>query len=737
MKCEPSPTAPLPWRRTWIMMALAALLLTLTLPAAADEVNLALGKTVTPLTNIQLGAAANVVDGDYETVWYSYQGQPNQISFTLDLESVVELGGFRLQPSQTEGYFIESSIDGITWELRYTETDWVPSDEWRDERLRNIVISEPYQARYLRYTGTNEHNAYVGVLEFEVYGVAEEIAFEGGDGSVDDPWQISTAAQLNSLRNYLGAEHADKHFVLINDIDLDVAPYNEGSGWDPIGSYAGWEDPANEYFSGSFDGGAYTISGLFINRPATDGIGLFGCTDGAVIEDLQLANVNITGDLYVGGLVGFAQDTTIANAGTTGSVTASGGGRGGGLAGMVIASSTISGSSSSCTVNVPGSTNAGGLVGQLEESTIEDSFATGAVTGAQDLVAGLVGEAREDCSIIRCYATGNVAGDGDVGGLVGDLSHGSSITDSYATGTVDGTGSWRVGSLVGRAGSSTGVGEVSAIRGSFATGAVTGLNDVGGLVGRVENNMGGEVTISDCYATGNVTGTGYVAGLIGESSADVTIANSYAAGAITGSTNVGGLAGSSLGSITSCYYDATTSGQADTGKGEGLPTAEMKQQASFVDWTFPGVWKIAETFTYPYLSWQSLDTIGGIEVAIIPDDGSDVRGGHILTYGPTEDDKTTVQSKIPAPTTEEAEGEQQVVTRAALGGARAVVATEANGESRTWYEVYDDENEQWQQGSATLPGESTFAAGSLIVIEEGADGLQMRIETTVTDELRF
>jgi len=715
-------------------MALAALLLTMTLPAAADEVNLALGKTVTAHTNIQQGAPENVVDGDYGTLWYSFQsGGTVVISFTLDLESVVELGGFRFHPLQIRTYEIESSIDNITWISRHTANTL----NYYAPEVQDITISEPYSARYLRYTATNSDNGYAGLIEFEVYGLAEEIAFEGGDGSADDPWQISTAEQLNSLRNYLGTEHADKHFVLINDIDLDVAPYNEGAGWDPIGSYAGWEDPANEYFSGTFDGGLYTISGLFSNRPATDGIGLFGCTDGAVIEDLQLSDVDITGDLYVGGLVGFAQDTTIANTGTTGIVTSSGGGRGGGLAGMVIASSTIIGSSSSCTVDVTASTNAGGLVGQLEESTIEDSFATGTVTGAQDLVAGLVGEAREACSIIRCYATGDVAGDGYVGGLVGDLSHGSSITDSYATGTVDGTGSWRVGGLVGTAGSHTGDGEVSAISGSFATGAVIGLNAVGGLVGDVNNNSGGEVTISDCYATGNITGTGYVGGLIGESSADVTIANSYAAGAVTGSTDVGGLAGSSLGTVTRSYYDAEASGQTDTGKGEGLPGAEMKQQASFVDWEFPGVWKIAETLTYPYLSGQSLATIGGIEVAIIPDDGSDVRGGHVLTYGEAEEDKTTVRSKIPDPTTETPEGEQQVVTRAALSGVRAVVATKVNGESRTWYEVYDAEGEQWQEGSATLPGDSTFAAGSLIVIEEGDDGLQMRIETTVTDEIRF
>ena len=49
-------------------------------------------------------------------------------------------------------------------------------------------------------------------------------SFEGGSGTEADPWQVATPAQLNLLRNYLavymGESHIDKHFVLVNDIDL-------------------------------------------------------------------------------------------------------------------------------------------------------------------------------------------------------------------------------------------------------------------------------------------------------------------------------------------------------------------------------------------------------------------------------------------------------------------------------------------------------------------------------------
>ncbi len=37
--------------------------------------------------------------------------------------------------------------------------------------------------------------------------------FAGGQGTEADPWQIETAEHLDNVRNYLGEEHTDKHFI--------------------------------------------------------------------------------------------------------------------------------------------------------------------------------------------------------------------------------------------------------------------------------------------------------------------------------------------------------------------------------------------------------------------------------------------------------------------------------------------------------------------------------------------
>ena len=129
-------------------------------------------------------------------------------------------------------------------------------------------------------------------------------------------------------------------------------------------------------------------------------------------------------------------------------------------------------------------------------------------------------------------------GDTNVGGLVGRNFQGT-VSNSYATGSVTGTGG-NVGGLVGYNYQST-------VSGSYATGAVTGDGNVGGLVGR------------------NFEGT---------------VSNSYATGAVTGSSDVGGLVGFNNGTITASYYSATT-GQIDTGKGEGKATADLLAPTSY------------------------------------------------------------------------------------------------------------------------------------------------------------
>jgi hypothetical protein len=128
------------------------------------QVNVALNTTVTPLTNVQLGSPQDVVDGDFGTAWYSYQGGGDTISFTLDMGREVAVGRCVYFPTQTETYLIETSSDDVNWTSRHSGT----LDYYSAVHLTNDVFGA-YAARYFRYTGQNSKSAYVGVIEFQVF----------------------------------------------------------------------------------------------------------------------------------------------------------------------------------------------------------------------------------------------------------------------------------------------------------------------------------------------------------------------------------------------------------------------------------------------------------------------------------------------------------------------------------------------------------------------------------------
>ncbi|WP_257572041.1 S-layer family protein, partial [Janthinobacterium sp. UMAB-60] len=141
---------------------------------------------------------------------------------------------------------------------------------------------------------------------------------------------------------------------------------------------------ASSPFSGSLDGAGHTISGLVVNRPSTDFSGLFGyISNGASVRNVGLEGGSITGRDYTGALVG-------ANQG-----------------------GTVSGNFS--TVNVTGNNFVGGLVGN-STGTINNNYASGAVTGI-DGVGGLLGS--NVGSVINNYSTGQVTGSTNTGGLLG------------------------------------------------------------------------------------------------------------------------------------------------------------------------------------------------------------------------------------------------------------------------------------------------------------------------------
>ncbi len=251
--------------------------------------------------------------------------------------------------------------------------------------------------------------------------------FAGGEGSAENPWQIAEADHLNNVRYCLSS-----HFVHVDQIDLDTAPYNEGEGWVPIGD-------SDSPFTGTYDGRWFSINDLFISSAGNQPKGLFGQVDGARIERVWLRDIDITSTTQTptGGLVGQVDGSSeILDSDVRGRVEARL--SFGGLVGLVFGDALIERCQSHVDVvgydsDIVDIARAGGLVGNMLGGEIVESFSISSVS-ADDLVGGLVGEIAgglKEISIRRSYSRGEVDGNTNVGGLIGSSAGQTLVADSF------------------------------------------------------------------------------------------------------------------------------------------------------------------------------------------------------------------------------------------------------------------------------------------------------------------
>ena len=191
--------------------------------------------------------------------------------------------------------------------------------------------------------------------------------------------------------------------TLTDDINLT------GKEWTPIGDY-------DNRYTGTFDGGNHTITGLTVNQ-TRNYVGLIGCigSDGTV-KNVKLENVNITGDGYfVGGVAG-TNYGTIENCSVDGTLTNYVqylGGVVGDNDGSII------GCSSSGTITGTGP-NVGGIGGQSVGGTIMACYSVANIKGRSSS-GGVLGQTNRETVVIACYhAKGNVTGEQSrIGGVIG------------------------------------------------------------------------------------------------------------------------------------------------------------------------------------------------------------------------------------------------------------------------------------------------------------------------------
>lgn len=156
-------------------------------------------------------------------------------------------------------------------------------------------------------------------------------------GSQSNPYVIRNVTHLNNLAKIVNANCSASASGVVGSIVGSSYAYatnplaSANSGYAncyfklavDITNMSGFSTPIGTntaVFSGFFDGNNKTLSGININK-AGDYVGLFGYTSGATIQHLTISG-SVKGSKYVGGVVGYALNTTIYNVTNNVSVTA-------------------------------------------------------------------------------------------------------------------------------------------------------------------------------------------------------------------------------------------------------------------------------------------------------------------------------------------------------------------------------------------------------------------------------
>lgn len=396
------------------------------------------------------------------------------------------------------------------------------------------------------------------------------------------PISLNDIEELQAIDNPDGLP-LNGHYQLSNDIDASATSnWNGGRGFNPIGDLTGKGESSEDLtgFTGTFDGNTHAIDDLKIDRDS-NGVGLFAVVGGVdintsfiLVENLTLRNVNVQGNVKVGGFAGYSRRGVFRNVSSTGTVQ--GKGAVGGLLGKND-QGVIRNSSSSA--DASGNVTTGGLVGS-NRGAVSNTHASGSVTVTEARGGGLVGNnSNSNATIDSSYASGSVTGTGSdahrIGGLVGDQTEGS-VYSSYSTGNV--SGSLWVGGLVGQG---------NIVETSYSTGDVSGEENVGGLMGGLGGWSGNDSGLTGrVYATGEVTGDQDVGGLIGFKSTDPDISGAY------------------WDQISTMQDSATGTGS--DGGTHGLTTEEMTGSAAEGNMSsldFEDTWRTVSG-DYPALRWE-------------------------------------------------------------------------------------------------------------------------------------
>lgn len=245
-----------------------------------------------------------------------------------------------------------------------------------------------YEIKKLRANGTEERD--LSAAFTPEAGKFYNITLDYDPGYTEVSEGYYTVDNEKGLRNLAKLVNSNGGKTLINiTLTGDITLTGE---WTPIGNYE------NRY-TGTFDGNGHTITGLTVNQKERGNVGLIGYLgSGGKVQNLTLENVNLNGNLYVGGVVGYS------NNGTVTACTASG--------------------------SINGKEYVGGIVGSNYLGTVTACYNTSSTVNGSYLVGGVVGQNNKGI-VTACYnASGSIYGESTVGGVVGD-NYTSTVTACY------------------------------------------------------------------------------------------------------------------------------------------------------------------------------------------------------------------------------------------------------------------------------------------------------------------
>ena len=203
---------------------------------------------------------------------------------------------------------------------------------------------------------------------------------------------------------------------------------------------------------------------------------MWGYVSNATISDLKLECQNISGQSYVGCLVGQSEESTISGISVTNTGIHASSSYLGGITGYANKTSL---NNCSYVGKVVGTEKVGGAIGYFGDATISNVKSTANVEGS-NIVGGLIGRGSGIAGTV-CNAIGNIKGVGIVGGSIGSVVKQSSLSLFSHKGDIINSG-----------------------------------NKTGGIVGNVQAS----VNISDCTHWGNIKGKSYVGGIVGAFSSE-------------------------------------------------------------------------------------------------------------------------------------------------------------------------------------------------------------------------